>query len=86
MIPLVAGLGGSMAALLLMFVTTHSILPWGGNLSAALVMSDWDESSRVSTYYYRTFSPAETASVVCIFVWIIIFYFAGRYIFTRREV
>lgn len=86
MIPLVAGLGGSMAALLLMFVTTHSILPWGGNLSAALVMSDWDESTRISAYYYRTFSPAETASVVCIFVWIIIFYFAGRYIFTRREV
>ena len=86
MIPLVAGLGGSMAALLLMFVTTYSFLPWGGNLSAALVVSDWDQTTRISTYYYRTFSPAETAAVVCIFIWIVIFYIAGRIVFTRREV
>lgn len=86
MIPLVAGLGGSMAALLLMFVSTHSFLPWGGNLSASLVMADWNQENRISTYCYRTFSPAETASVVCIFIWIIIFHFAGRTIFTHREV
>ncbi len=86
MIPLVAGLGGSMAALLLMFVTTYSFLPWGGNLSAALVVSDWDQTTRISTYCYRTFSPAETAAVVCIFIWIVIFYIAGRIVFTRREV
>lgn len=85
MIPLVAGLGGSMAALFLMYVTTSSPLPWGGNLSAALVMSSWDESTRISTYYYRAFSPAETASVICIFVWIVIFYITGRFVFTRRE-
>lgn len=85
MIPLVAGLGGSMAALLLMFVTTHSFLPWGGNLSAALVMSDWNQETRMSTFYYRTFSPIETASVVCIFLWAVFFYFAGRMLFTHRE-
>ena len=85
MIPLVAGLGGSMAALLLMFITTYSFLPWGGNLSAALVMSEWNEVSKITTYYYRTFSPAEIAAVVCIFVWIIIFYVAGRVLFTHRE-
>lgn len=85
MIPLVAGLGGSMAALLLMFVTTYSFLPWGGNLSASLVRSEWDEITRISTFYYRTFSPAETAAVVCIFVWIIIFYVTGRVLFTHRE-
>ncbi|MDE6388107.1 MAG: ABC transporter permease [Lachnospiraceae bacterium] len=86
MIPLVAGLGGSMAALLLMFVSTYSFLPWGGNLSASLVRSEWDEVSRISTYCYRTFSPLETAAVVCIFVWIAVFYAAGRILFTRREV
>lgn len=86
MIPLVTGLGGSMAALLLMFVTTYSFLPWGGNLSAALVVSDWDQTTRISTYCYRAFSPAETAAVVCIFIWIVIFYIAGRIVFTRREV
>ena len=84
-IPLVAGLGGSMAALLLMYVTTYSFLPWGGNLSAALVMSDWDEATRISTYCYRAFSPAETAAVIAIFIWIIIFYVGGRIIFTCRE-
>lgn len=85
MIPLVAGLGGSMAALLLMFITTHSFLPWGGNLSAALVMSDWNQETRMSTFCYRTFSPIETASVVCIFLWVIFFYIAGRMLFTHRE-
>ncbi|MCM1121959.1 MAG: ABC transporter permease [Eubacterium sp.] len=85
MIPLVAGLGGSMVALLLMFVTTYSFLPWGGCLSSVLVMSDWDETARISTYYYRTFSPAETAAVVCIFIWIAVFYVGGRSLFTRRE-
>lgn len=85
MIPLVAGLGGSMAALLLMFVTTYSFLPWGGNLSAALVLSEWDPDTRISTYFYRTFSPAETAAVACIFIWVILFYLAGRIVFTHRE-
>ena len=86
MIPLVAGLGGSMTALLLMYVSRYSFLPWGGNLSAALVVSDWDQATRISTYYYRTFSPVETAAVVCIFIWIVIFYIAGRIVFTLREV
>ncbi len=85
MIPLVAGLGGSMIALLLMYVTTYSLLPWGGCLSSALVMMDWDETTRIITYYYRTFSPAETAAVVCIFIWIVVFYVGGRILFTRRE-
>ncbi|MCM1253620.1 MAG: ABC transporter permease [Clostridium sp.] len=85
MVPLVAGLGGSMAALLIIYVARYSPLPWGGNLSAALVMSDWDETTRISTYYYRAFSPAETACVVCIFVWIVVFYIAGRILFKHRE-
>lgn len=86
MIPLVAGLGGSMVALLLMFVTTYSFLPWGGSLSASLVMSEWNLDTRISTYYYRTFSPPELAAVICIFIWLIVFYVTGRILFTRREV
>lgn len=85
MVPLVAGLGGSMVALLVMFVRTYSFLPWGGSLSASLVRMDWDPDTRIITYYYRVFSPVETAAVVCIFVWIIVFYTAGRILFTRRE-
>ena len=86
MVPLVAGLGGSMVALLLMFVTTYSFLPWGGNLSAALVMSEWNPDTRIITYAYRAFSPPELAAVVCIFIWLILFYFAGRILFAHREV
>lgn len=86
MVPLVAGLGGSMAALLLMFVKTCSFLPWGGNLSACLVASKWDEASRISTFCYRSFQPIEAAAVAMIFVWIAVFYSAGRILFTRREI
>lgn len=85
MIPLVAGLGGSMVALLLMFVSQYSFLPWGGNLNVCLVGMDWDEASRFITYYYRDYSPAEITSVVSIFVWIAVFYAAGRVLFTHRE-
>ena len=86
MVALVTGLGGSMAALLLMYVTTHSFLPWGGNLSAVLVWSEWDEATRISTFCYRTFSPVETAAVVCIFVWIVVFYVGGRVLFARKNI
>lgn len=85
MVPLVAGLGGSMVALLIMFVSHYSFLPWGGNLSASLVGMDWDEATRIITYYYRDYSPAEIAAVICIFVWIAIFYIAGRTMFAHRE-
>lgn len=85
MIPLVAGLGGSMVALLLMFVSQYSFLPWGGNLNACLVGMEWEETSRIITYYYRYYSSAEIASVVSIFVWIAVFYAAGRVLFTHRE-
>lgn len=86
MIPLVVGLGGSMVALLIMFVSHYSFLPWGGNLSASVVGMDWDENSRIITYFYREYSPAEIVAVVCIFVWVAVFYLAGRILFTRREV
>ena len=85
MIPMAAGLGGSMTALLLSFVKTSSFLPWGGNLSASLVHADWNPDARIITYFYRTFSTREQAAVVCIFVWAAIFYVSGRIMFTRRE-
>lgn len=86
MIPLAAGLGGSMSALLLMFVKTYSFLPWGGNLSASLVWSDWNPDTRISTYFYRAFSTPEQAAVICIFIWITVFYAAGRILFSRRDI
>lgn len=86
MIPLVIGLGGSMIALLVMFVSHYSFLPWGGILTSTLVGMDWDQKTRIITYFYRDYSPAETAAVICIFVWVVVFYAAGRLLFTRREV
>ena len=85
MIPLTAGLGGSLIGLLLMFVKLYSFLPWGGNLSSALVVMDWDPAARVAVYYYREYSLAEQAAVAMIFVWIAVFYTAGRILFSRRE-
>lgn len=86
MIALVVGLGGSMIAVLLMFVSRHSFLPWGGNLSSALVWMDWDENTRIITYYYRDYSPAWLACIICIFVWVVVFYAAGRILFARKNI
>lgn len=85
MIPLVIGLCGSMIGLLLMFVKMYSFLPWGGNLTSALVMMDWDPASRTATYFYREYSPVELAAACTIFVWLAVFYAAGRILFSRRE-
>lgn len=85
MIPLVVGLCGSMLGVILMYLKTYSFLPWGGFLSSALVMMDWNPDTRVITYYYRDFSPVELFAVAMIFVWIVIFYAAGKILFTRKE-
>lgn len=85
MIPMVVGLCGSMLGVILMYLRTYSFLPWGGFLSSALVMMDWNPDTRVVTYYYREYSPVELFAVAMIFVWIVIFYIAGRILFTRKE-
>lgn len=86
MIPLVAGLGGSMLGLILMYIKMYSFLPWGGFLSAAQVAMDWNPETRVIHFYYREYSPVELCAVAAIFVWIVVFYAAGRMLFTRKEV
>ncbi len=86
MIPLVAGLGGSMLGLILMYIKMYSFLPWGGFLSAAQVSMDWNPETKVIHFYYREYSPIELCAVFMIFVWIVVFYTAGRILFTRKEV
>lgn len=85
MIPLVMGLCGSMLGVILMFLKTYSFLPWGGFLSSALVMMDWNPDTRVITYCYRDFSPIELSALSMVFVWIVTFYIVGRILFTRKE-
>lgn len=85
MVPLVAGLCGSLIGLLLMFVKMYSYLPWGGFLSSALVAMDWNPDTRDMIYYYREYSAIELGAVGMIFVWIIIFYTAGKALFVRKE-
>lgn len=85
MIPLVAGLCGSLLGVVLMYLKTYSFLPWGGFLSSALVMMDWNPDTRAITYYYRDFSPIELFALTMIFVWIFVFYTAGSILFTRKE-
>lgn len=86
MIPLVIGLGGSMLGLILMYIKMYSFLPWGGFLSAAQVSMDWNPETRIIHFYYREYSPVELCAVAMIFVWIVIFYTAGRILFSRKEV
>lgn len=85
MIPLVAGLGGSMLGLILMYVKMYSFLPWGGFLSAAQVSMNWNPETRVIHFFYREYSPVELCAVAAIFVWIVVFYTAGRILFARKE-
>lgn len=86
MIPLVAGLGGSMLGLILMYVKMYSFLPWGGFLSAAQARMDWNPDTRIIRFYYRAYSPVELCAIFMIFVWIVVFYTAGRILFSRKEV
>ncbi len=85
MIPLVTGLCGSMLGVILMYLKTYSFLPWGGFLSSAIVMMDWNPNTRVIHFYYREYSPIELFALAMIFVWIVVFYTAGRILFTRKE-
>lgn len=86
MIPLVAGLCGSLLGLILMYVKMYSFLPWGGFLSCALVGMDWNAETKVVTYFYREHSAIELCAIGMVFVWIAIFYATGRIAFTRREI
>lgn len=86
MIPLVAGLCGSLLGLILMYIKMYSFLPWGGFLSCALVGMNWNIETRVVTYFYREHSTIEFCAIGMVFIWIAIFYMAGRIAFTRKEV
>lgn len=85
MIPLVAGLGGSMLGLILMYIKTYSFLPWGGFLSAAQVGMDWNPETRIVHFYYREYSRVELCATAMIFVWIVVFYVMGKVLFSRKE-
>lgn len=86
MIPLVAGLCGSLLGLILMYIKMYSFLPWGGFLSCALVGMNWNIETRVVTYFYREHSTIELCAIGMVFLWIAVFYAAGRILFTRKEV
>lgn len=85
MIPLVIGLCGSMLGVILMYLKTYSFLPWGGFLSSAIVMMDWNAETRIINYYYRSFTAMELFALAMIPIWIAIFYIAGGILFTRKE-
>lgn len=86
MIPLVVGLCGSLLGLILMYIKMYSFLPWGGFLSCALAGMDWNIETRIVTYFYREHSAIEYCAIGMVFIWIIVFYVAGRIAFTRKEV
>jgi hypothetical protein len=88
MIPLVVGLCGSLAGLILMFLYNfplRPLFPWGGYIAAMFVGADWDSETRIMTYYYVKTAENGMLGHCLIFLWLVVFYAAGRILFTRKE-
>lgn len=89
MIPLVVGLCGSMLGLILMYLYNWNfrfLFPWGGYISTMFVGADWDQNTRIMTYYYMETTENGFLGHGFIVLWMILFYVVGRISFTRREV
>lgn len=87
MIALAIGLCGSIAGLFLMFMPQWRMLRcliiWGNYGATMFVGGDWNRETRISTFYYMDIDKI----AVCLSVlWIFIFYFVGKRLFTRMEV
>ena len=87
MIALAIGLCGSMAGLFLMFMPQWKILRyliiWGNYGATMFVGGDWNRETRITTFYYMNIDKI----AVCLSIlWIFVFYFIGKRLFTRMEV
>lgn len=45
----------------------------------------WNDDTQNAVFSYRLYSPVELAAVGMIFMWLVIFYAAGRILFSHRE-
>lgn len=82
---LVCGISGSFLGILSMLFPPVLIrcVPWGYYGLLALVGMNWDEATRVTSFYWRWPLPADLALLA---VWAAAFLLAGRALFVKKEV
>ena len=88
MVPLVVGLCGSMLGLILMYLYNwhlRFLFPWGGYISTMFVGADWDQETRIITYYYMGSPENGLLAHGFLLIWMVLFYAVGRILFARRE-
>ena len=88
MVPLVVGLCGSMLGLILMYLYNwhlRFLFPWGGYISTMFVGADWDQETRIMTYYYMGTAENGLLAHGFLLIWMVLFYAVGRILFARRE-
>lgn len=82
---LVCGIFGGFAGLmsLLLPVWVQRCAPWGYYGLLSLTGMDWDEATRVTTFFWRWPQPLDLALFV---LWTGVFFAVGRALFVRKEV
>lgn len=84
-IALVSGIFGGFAGMmsLLFPVMVQRCAPWGYYGLLSLVGMDWEESTRVTTFFWRT---PDLLDIGLLCLWLGLFFCAGRTLFVRKEV
>lgn len=84
-VPLIVGLAGSFLGLMALFFPSgvQRFLPWSYYGLFSQVIMQWDEATRVSTFFWYT---PQTTDKVCFVIWFLVFLVVGRTLFVRKEV
>ena len=82
---LVCGIAGSFLGILSMLFPPALVrcVPWGYYGLLSLVFMDWNETTRVTRFYWRWPEPADVALLLA---WAAVFLIVGRGLFVKKEV
>ena len=82
---LVCGIAGSFLGILSMLFPPALVrcVPWGYYGLLALVRMDWDEATRITTFFWKWPAPADLALLL---LWAAVFLLVGRTLFVKKEV
>ena len=83
--PLMSGIFGSFMGLLSLLFPVWLIrcVPWGYYGLMSLVGMDWNETTRVTRFFWRL---PQMTDVVLLLVWALVFFVVGRILFVKKEV
>ena len=83
--PLISGIFGSFMGLLSLLFPVWLIrcVPWGYYGLMSLVGMDWNETTRVTRFFWRL---PQMTDVVLLLVWALVFLVVGRILFVKKEV